>query len=159
MLLKARREILGHTDVKFSFRISQDVNREIRVHDAQDNFGSRGRIRRCLPCILLHSNRLHLSNQANSRTTSACSLTAVCWQFCWQLELENRVQRRGFVSHDAATSKSLPNDTSQAVEQVMGTGQDPKAFLPTNSRIVRRWYYYRDNSELVELSVLRHNRK
>ena len=27
------------------------------------------------------------------------------------------------------------------------------------SRIVRRWYYYRDNSELVALSVLRHNRK
>ena len=27
------------------------------------------------------------------------------------------------------------------------------------SRIVRRWYYYRDNSELVELSALRHSRK
>jgi len=31
--------------------------------------------------------------------------------------------------------------------------------LPTNNRTVRRWYYYRDNNELVELSVLRHKRK
>jgi hypothetical protein len=29
-------------------------------------------------------------------------------------------------------------------------------FLPTNSRIVRRRQYHRDNNELVELSVLRY---
>jgi len=31
--------------------------------------------------------------------------------------------------------------------------------LPTNNRIVRKWYYYRDNNELVELSVLHHRRR
>ncbi len=40
-----------------------------------------------------------------------------------------------------------------------GTGQELQSVLPTNNRIVRKWYYFHDNNELVELSVLRHKRK
>ena len=39
-----------------------------------------------------------------------------------------------------------------------GTGQEVQSVL-TNNRIVRKWYYYRDNNELVALSVLRQKRK
>jgi len=40
---------------------------------------------------------------------------------------------------------------------VSGSAKGPE--LVPRSGIVRRWYYYRDNNELVELSVLRHKRK
>lgn len=40
-----------------------------------------------------------------------------------------------------------------------GTGQELQIVLPTNNRIVRKWYHYRDNNELVELSVLRQKSK
>ena len=39
-----------------------------------------------------------------------------------------------------------------------GTGQEVQSVL-TNNRIVRKWYYYHDNNELAELSVLRHKTK
>ena len=57
-------------------------------------------------------------------------------------------------------SRSAREDPQGSTTMMKGTGQEaPKSVLPTNNRIVRRWYYYRDNNELVELSVLRHNRK
>jgi len=43
------------------------------------------------PCIFPESNRLHVSNQANSATTRAYSFTAICWQFCWQLQSDRDV--------------------------------------------------------------------
>ena len=39
---------------------------------------------RVFPCIWLQLSRLHVSNQAYCAITPTDSLTAVCWQFCWQ---------------------------------------------------------------------------
>ena len=56
-------------------------------------------------------------------------------------------------------SRSAREDPQGSTTMMMGTGQELQSVPPMHSRIVRRWYYYRDNSELVELSVPRHNRK
>jgi hypothetical protein len=56
-------------------------------------------------------------------------------------------------------SRSAPEDPQGSTTMMKGTGQELQSVLPTNSRIVRKWYYYRDNNALVELSVLRQKRK
>jgi hypothetical protein len=64
-----------------------------------------------IPCIWLQLSSLHPGNQANSPTTLANSVTAVCWQFCWQPLMMSDMQRQPWThcrrEHEVAREKSM----------------------------------------------------
>ncbi len=63
-----------------------------KIGEARVKLGSRGRIRRCFHLLSGDLNRFPVGNQANSVIAGADSFTAICWQFCWQLNRGREVR-------------------------------------------------------------------
>jgi hypothetical protein len=94
-----------------------------------------------------------------SRLKVEASVVFLCVIFGWRQKSDQNNSQVANTKLGRSQSRSAREDPQGSTTMTKGTGQELQSVLPTNNRIVRKWYYYRDNNELVELSVLRQKRK